>query len=47
MVVPSQQMERNMGKAFENIDVHHAKDTDVADAIIDSANSDNMDVTGT
>lgn len=40
------EMERNMGKAFENIDVHHAKDTDVADAIIDSANSDNMDVTG-
>jgi hypothetical protein len=40
------EMERNMGKAFADIDVHHAKDTDVADAIIDSANADNMDVTG-
>eukprot|EP00960_Hanusia_phi_P068489 766858-Hanusia_phi.AAC.5 len=39
-------MEQEMTEAFNNVDGSHSDDASVADAIIDAANKDNIDVTG-
>ncbi|EKX44178.1 hypothetical protein GUITHDRAFT_109962 [Guillardia theta CCMP2712] len=39
-------MEKTMTEEFNNVDGSHSDDATVADAIIDAANKDNIDVTG-